>query len=353
MWASGLYGYLVDYLWWWAVLASLVVHTWCFFRFFPRNRHARTRLVLGNVLITLCMLSLVALGAETYLRFIYTETDAFGVTLTAKRWLKVYPKLNSWYCRDIEWTEKKPDGIRRIAFVGDSFTFGWGIEDEGDLFVSIIRDRLARRSPGKVEVMNVAWAAWGTQSETNAIRDMAVYHDIDEVVLCHVPNDIETLLPVSEESNPLKPPRSDLLHFERSFLLDHLYYRFYAPRRAVAASFCDWLWDGYRDATIWDRQRARYEAMIALCTERGVSLRVALFPLVRWWGDRYDPQALHDQLGAFFVSRDIPVVDLLPVINGIDPTELVVNAHDPHPNQRANALFAEAIWQAFFADPPP
>jgi len=353
MWASGLYGYLFDYLWWWAACASLIVHTWCFFRFFPRDRRPRIRLVLGNTLATLCLLSVVGIGAETYLRFFYTDTDAFGVTLTAKRWLKVYPKLNSWYCRDIEWTEGKPDGVRRVAFVGDSFTYGWGIRNEDDLFVSIIRRRLAARSPGRVEVMNVAWAAWDTQNEINAIRDMAVHYDIDEVVLCHLPNDIETLLSVSEDRNPTKPPTSTFLNVQRSFLLDYLFHRMIAPRRAVAVSYFDWLWDGYRDPATWSTQRARYDRMIAMCAEHGVSLRIALLPFIRSWGDRYDPEALHEQLASFFASKRVPVVDLLPVINRIDPKELVVNAHDPHPNERANALFAEGIRKAFFADPAP
>ena len=35
MLTSGVFGYLFDYLLWWILLASLLVHTWCFLRFFP------------------------------------------------------------------------------------------------------------------------------------------------------------------------------------------------------------------------------------------------------------------------------------------------------------------------------
>ena len=105
MWGTGFFGFLSDYVWWWVVFVSLVVHTWCFLRFFPRERGPRTRLVVGNVLVTACLLSLAANVAETYLRFLNIETDAYGVTLTARRWFEIYPKLNSLYHRDVEWTQ--------------------------------------------------------------------------------------------------------------------------------------------------------------------------------------------------------------------------------------------------------
>ena len=47
------------------------------------------------------------------------------------------------------------------------------------------------------------------------------------------------------------------------------------------------------------------------------------------------------------------MVDLLPTIAGRDPGDLVVNGHDAHPNEPANELFADAIWQAFYAIPKP
>ena len=47
-----------------------------------------------------------------------------------------------------------------------------------------------------------------------------------------------------------------------------------------------------------------------------------------------------------------PASDLLPSIEPRPEAraglELVVNAYDPHPNERANELFADAIWQAFY-----
>lgn len=62
---GGAFGYLFDYVIWCALYLSLILHTWCFFRFFPRNRRRKTGLVLGNALVFLVLLGGVALGAES------------------------------------------------------------------------------------------------------------------------------------------------------------------------------------------------------------------------------------------------------------------------------------------------
>lgn len=346
MWASGAYGYLTDYLWWYLVVASLIAHTWCFFKLVGPHRLGRLRLVVGNVLVTLCLLSFAGLAAETYMRFLSVETDSYGATLTAKRWHKAYARLNSLYCRDEEWTESKPPGRYRIAFVGDSFTYGWGIKDVRDRFTDIIQHRFDQQAPGRVEVMNVAWGGWDTQSELGAIRDLLKPYDVDEIVLCYVPNDIEALLPLDGEVDPREPRKSVYLNVESSFLVNRLYYSLFSPRLPKGLSYPDWLMNGYRNPEIWAKQQQLLLDIIALCRQRNITLRVALFPLIWPTGQGYDAAALHVQLRDFFITHGVSVIDLLPTLEAGTYDRLVVNRHDPHPNELAHRLFADAIWNA-------
>ena len=91
------------------------------------------------------MLGVIAMAAETYLRFVAVYTDSFGVSLPARRWFALYTNLNSLGCRDKEWSVARSSGVRRIAFVGDSFTYGWGIERVEDRFVDLIQAEFDRR----------------------------------------------------------------------------------------------------------------------------------------------------------------------------------------------------------------
>lgn len=352
MWASGAFGYPLDYFLWWVVLASLILHTWCFFKFFPRDRLRRFRLVAGNVLMTLCLLGAAGVIAETYFRFLVVETDSYGVSLVSKRWFKLYPKLNSLYFRDKEWAEVKPASVRRIAFVGDSFTYGWGINNVEDRFTEILQRRFDEKGGKAAEVMNAAWVGWDTEQERRAIHDLIEFYHVDEVVLCYVPNDIDTLLPVSDEVNPREPPKSRFINTESSFLFDYLFHRLWARRTPSVRSYCDWLADGYASPEIWNRQTRILDDLIRFCRDRDVTLRAALLPFLRVWGERFDAGRIHRQLAEFFTARGVPVVDLLPTLAGHDPTALMVNDYDPHPNELANRLFAEAMWKTFWMDSP-
>lgn len=350
MWASGYYGHLLDYLWWWIVPASLILHTWCFFRLFPKKR-IRLRLALGNLLVTACLLSLVGLAGETYLRFLSYETDSFGVTLTSRRWFALFPTLNSLSHRDVEWTRDKAPGVRRIAFVGDSFTYGWGIDDAEDRFTNVLQGRFNRQGGEKVEVMNVAWAAWDTADQLKAIALMINEYDVDEVVLCHLPNDIEKLIEVTDDFDPVRPPQSWLVNTESSFLINHLYYRVFARLDPSVGGYFDWLADGFADEDIWREHQDRLGSIIKLCRDHGVTLRVTLLPFLKTTGEKFQSKEIHRKLAAFFALNGVEIVDLLEVTEGRPPADLVVNAHDHHPNEQAHRLFADALWDAFYARP--
>ena len=349
MWNTGYYGYLSDYLWWWVALGSLILHTWCFFRFVPQSWRPHVRLVLGNLLVALCLLAGVGLGAESYLRFLSVATDSYGATLTCKRWHVAYAKVNSLGHRDPEWSEQKPPGLRRIAFVGDSFTYGWGINNVEDRFTDILQRRFDERLPNHVEVMNVAWGDWDTREQVRWIGRMIDNYAVDEVVLCYLPNDIEKILPVRDDFDPLQPPHSKLLRTDSSFLLDYLYYRIYAPSVPSDFNYFDWLAEGFKNPETWQEHQSDLGRIIARCREAGAQLRVAILPFLRTVGDRYQPDEIHGLIERFFAANQVPVVDLLPATKGRDVQSLTVNPHDAHPNERANRLFADAIWDAFYA----
>ncbi len=349
MWASGAYGYLLDYLLFWGVVVSLFVHTWCFFKLFPRKKYKKTGLVLGNALVLLCMLSVVALALESRIRFTLVETDSFGVSLPARRWFALNTSLNSLGCRDKEWAVEKPPGVRRIAFVGDSFTYGWGIARVADRFPDLVQARFDARVPGTVEILNVAKPGWNTGDELQPIKDMIERYSVDEVTLCYVPNDIEGLIATTDDFNPTRPPDPVLFNPDSSCLLDYLYRRLYLPRLPTVQGFHDWLAAGYADEPTWRRHQQQLFAIKRLCDEHDVRLRVALIPFIRTGGEKLQLDKLHALLGHFLSVNGFDHVDLLPALAGATAADLVVNAADAHPNEEANRRFAKALWQAFYA----
>lgn len=349
MLAMGAFGYLGDFLLWLVLYASLVVHTWCFFRCFPKKKYRKTGLAVGNGLVLLCIMGFLALIGESYYRFVCVETDAFGMSLPARRWFALNARLNSPGCRDVEWTVEKPEGVRRIAMIGDSFAYGWGIERVEDRFSDRLQTMFDQRAPGTVQVMNVAKPGWDTGGQIQPVRDMVDRYGVDEVVLCYVLNDIEKLLPRTPDFDPIRPPEPRWLNPESSCLLDHLYRRIVVPRVATVSGYHDWLAKGFADEDIWRAHQRQLYDMIRYARDRKVTFRALLLPFLHTAGEKFEPQPLHAMLQRFFETNQVPVLDLLPVLTGPDVSELMVSSYDAHPNEQANALIADSVWKAFYA----
>jgi lysophospholipase L1-like esterase len=351
MLTSGAFGYLADYLLWWTVFLSLLVHAWCFFRFFPRAKHRRAGLVLGNLLIFLCLLGTAGIIGETYFRFLAVHTDPFGVSLPARRWFALYTDLNSLGCRAKEWSKDKPAGVRRIAFVGDSFTYGWGVENPEHRFTDLLQQRFDSRALGTVEVMNVALPGWSTLDQLRRLPDFISQYDVDEVVLCYVANDIEELIPTSSDFNPTRPPEPTFFNPDSSPLVDYLYRRIVVPRRPTVRGYVDWLADAYKDPKISGQQGKNLHELANICREAGVQFRIVLLPYIQAQSDPRHAR-LHSGTSTFLALNDMQALDLAPTLAGHDPRDLVVSALDAHPNAKAHALFAEAIWRAYYQKSP-
>ncbi|MFQ5462278.1 MAG: SGNH/GDSL hydrolase family protein [Phycisphaerae bacterium] len=342
-------GYLLDYVVIGLLYVSVVVNIWCFFRFVPRDRRPRLRLVLGNLLIFIGLLATAGMAGETYLRFVCVRTDGFGMSLPAYRWFLIHTRLNSHGCRNREWTRAAPVPTRRIAFVGDSFTYGWGIDDVEDRFTNLLQTRFRQR-PGTqpVEVFNVAKPGWGTAQQRQPIEDIIDRYGVFEVVLCYVPNDIESVIPKSGAFDPTVPPDSWWVNPSGSCMIDFLYRRFLLPLSPTVHGYHDWLADAFSGGQPWQAHRHDLEAIIAACRRRGAKLRVVLFPFLRTAGDRFDQRAILAELARFLQSSGVEVLNLLPIFEGLDPRELTVNPSDSHPNERAHTLAADAIWKTFY-----
>lgn len=86
-------------------------------------------------------------------------------------------------------TSPKPEGARRIVVVGDSWTFGQGVE-AGETFTSQL-EKLLNRKGAKWQVYNLGMPGWNTANEIAALRTLLSRLQPDVVVFCPTSNDID------------------------------------------------------------------------------------------------------------------------------------------------------------------
>jgi len=314
--------------------------------FFDYNRRCGLRvgwwrLLSGNLLLLVVLVtSLFAVG-EVYFRFFYNTTDSFGYTKVTQRWIKHYYHQNQAKLRDnIEYERTIQSGKRRVSFVGDSFTAGHGIKNVDDRFANRIR-----RLHSDWEVHVLAGNGWDTGAEIKFLNgESGLGYQMDQVVLVYCLNDVNDLLtdwgPVLDTAAGKRSHRMPFC--EDSYFLDFLYHRLVIARLPWVRNYFSFVTEAYGGER-WKTQQERLRALRSVVESHGGKLCVVTFPFLNALGAHYEYQFIHDELNAFWREQNVPHLDLLPLFKDYAPARLTVNAFDAHPNEFANQLAAERI----------
>ncbi|HEY3175092.1 MAG TPA: SGNH/GDSL hydrolase family protein [Candidatus Polarisedimenticolia bacterium] len=84
---------------------------------------------------------------------------------------------------------EKPPGTFRIVTLGDSSTFGWGV-DTDRIYPHVLRDLLSRRHPGRaIEVVNLGVCGYSSQQGRVLLRREALPYRPDVLVFSYGSND--------------------------------------------------------------------------------------------------------------------------------------------------------------------
>jgi len=96
---------------------------------------------------------------------------------------------NSYGMRGKELTVEKPENIIRVALIGDSFAFGWGVE-ENKIFAEVIEQELNKSNTGKrYEVLNFGVPGYSTFQEVDVLEEKGLKFKPDLVLIYFVDND--------------------------------------------------------------------------------------------------------------------------------------------------------------------
>jgi lysophospholipase L1-like esterase len=91
--------------------------------------------------------------------------------------------------------ERKPPGVTRVLLLGDSFTFGQGVNYE-DAWPVVAERLVDRRYPGRLDLVKAGVQGTDTRSQLILLRRLARHFDVDAVVLGFLINDVYTNVPV-------------------------------------------------------------------------------------------------------------------------------------------------------------
>ena len=253
-------------------------------------------------------------------------------------------KTNSIGFRDDEISDKRT-GEFRILFLGDSVTFGWGVEAQ-DTFSERTGRLLQADSSLLITAINSGVGGYNTTNEAAVLTRHGDVLQPDLVVLTYVGNDLD-------ESSPQPfDPQADLALTGKSppqiiqmWLWNSWTYRLlthalrYRSSDDVASRFDP---DHHKG---WLESKGSLLTIVHFCQARHIPLVLVLFRMGR--GEPLDTLArLFDQLA---VSDDFVFADTVTWFEGVDERVVTNSIVDSHPNAKGHQILAAGISKVIMA----
>ncbi|MDB4679382.1 SGNH/GDSL hydrolase family protein [Planctomycetaceae bacterium] len=312
---------------------------------------------LVNAAISLWLLCVLMTLLEVGFAVGYDRTDSFNMSNVSKKWFRKYaepeekvlrfgPNEGIVY-RDVKpFPESIPENAKHICFLGDSFTYGHGINHSADRFSNLVGQNLEKDSGEETIVTNLGkpgtdlfWAESILRKlfEDDIRVDTAVYN------LCL--NDIESFHPDFQTFYSADwLSGSDFFLFRDTYFFNLLYFRVQQAQRPQVKNYYDFMSEYYAGDP-WKRMKQKLVAIRELCEQNGCEFRLVIFPFLHNLGNDYAFASAHEQIVEFCRENNIPVEDLLPVMQEHSAEGLIVSRFDAHPNELANRYAADSIFE--------
>ncbi|HLQ38420.1 MAG TPA: GDSL-type esterase/lipase family protein [Planctomycetota bacterium] len=232
-----------------------------------------------------------------------------------------------------------------VLFVGDSYTFGTGVQD-GEAYPHVVEAALRQRGVDTVAI-NAGVPGFNSAQEADLLAELLPVQRPAAVVVGYVMNDTEPLViaPMPpeyayrdcgswlwEDCKPLVNQLGNMLGREAPLCTIHKQ----APRLDYLRGFAP-------GSPLWPRARAALLSMQAQCRRAAVPLLLAILPdFTKPFGDACPYRSIHAQVMAAATAAGLPVIDLLPPLAAQDHRQLQVKG-DGHPNAAGHRLLGELL----------
>ena len=323
------------------------------------------KIVAWNVVLTALILLGALAGHEAYLRYTIGpmwEGTLYEYTLKSKRYklMKANAHTRS-YGADVRTNDlgfrdvrasipPKAPGEFRIIVIGDSITFGPGLEYD-QLYTSRLAAAL-RRSRPEVRVINLSVEGYNIIQYEAVLEEVGLGLQPDMVLVGMFPvNDFE----LGDYQNHRRLATGERV--ELPWYLSLYVYRAYLHRipelahkalvRVLSAHAAD------KPDPGWQQNFAALEKIATIAQERKLPLGVLLLPHTK--GFETQRKIYFAPVTAFCQAEQISCFDLLADFQrlGLRDGGMILNAIDPHPNEQYNRLIAAELVPYVSAMLPP
>ena len=316
------------------------------------NKIANGLLILVSVLLSILLL-------EFALRIaIDPRPSGVGKGILAKEYfsgLNLIRDRFGFRNPDEKWKKKYFDYL----FIGDSFTFGHGVNG-GENFSSVF-ERMILNS-GAVNVLNLGQSGSNTQQQIQILERFFkngnnLHFGKSYVVYQYFGNDVEYLGDVVEENYISFVDMILSYLMDYSYLVDFIYHKRYLTVIS-GGNYLNFLEKKYSDPIIFCHHENDVRKIYQMAHERGGKVVFVPFPFL-WNGEMVDisKKLYLDKMKSVFdrfCTEGDGFFDVAELLNasGMSPDEWVVNPVDAHPSAKLHRLIGSEIFDSLSSSSP-
>jgi lysophospholipase L1-like esterase len=311
-------------------------------------------------------------GAETVVRVVYGRPVHFRYPQEFYRpdpeighWLEPGQRsfthdravaTNSLGLRDREFLKRVPEGTKRVLALGDSQTYGEGL-DVGDTWPKQLERRLSE-APASLrwEVINAGISGTDTWQHERILDRLAASYDFDVAVLGFYVNDVTPIYETSAARTRTNTAAKRAIYVLKRSALFSLFWGAYQSlvRGADVATAERQILDGTPSERVragWEQVDRSIGAMKARCDQAGARLVVAVLPRRDQVQGAQPARAYDRRIAEIAQQHGIAVIDLLDPLRAAyaQHGERLFLSFDGHNSAVANRVVSDQLAESLRA----
>ncbi|HFA47682.1 MAG TPA: SGNH/GDSL hydrolase family protein [Bacteroidetes bacterium] len=248
-------------------------------------------------------------------------------------------RTNSRGLRDQEYSFKKPPNTYRVAVIGDSFTFGDGVNAE-DTYHAILEKKLNGLSDStKVEFINFGIAGYDLLNYLGVMEAKAMAYDPDLILVGFCGNNDDDL----PEARQYNEPFTGYRYVEWSWAVQRFQiFRTVANYMTIRRRKRNELANDEQSERKKQFVRDMFGEFRRVKTEHDI-------PLMVFYLSMADAAPEKAKLVAGLCKENgFPFIDSSPVVDGLDDiSEYWFHDSDHHPNEKMHRIYADILLKSF------
>jgi lysophospholipase L1-like esterase len=250
------------------------------------------------------------------------------------------PGINQWGMRGKNVEKEKRRDVYRIALIGDSVTFGYGVSYEQSFAFLLEQQLNQQKQPRKVEVLNFSVNGYGLESYLEVLKTKVPAFKPDLIVIGYCLNDpaptsvVFEAVGVAMKRNASYKELAKYSQFVAwvKYLYDNAFSRYQQER-----DFHRY----YTDPAVLSTLDSEFIEARSLSEQENAKLLVMIYPYLTNFSD-YQFSYVHALIAGMLSRHNIAGLDLYGALASESAENLRVTKDDfTHPNARGHQLIAD------------